>query len=152
MKAPLCTLWGPDIYQAKHEQADHSGEQGYRYKDILGCFYRHEASRSRELLVIFIWHLLDHIWKITSHFGPPEYEKEVHKLQGVLLRAIRMVRGWEHMPCEERLRELCSVRRPEGKPRASFQNLRLLRKWSKTLYVGAWQQDERQQSYGQILI
>lgn len=30
------------------------------------------------------------------------------------LRAIKMVRGWEHMPCKERLRQLHSVRRLEG--------------------------------------
>lgn len=34
------------------------------------------------------------------------------------LRAIKMVRGWEHIPCEERLRELHSVRRLEGEPKS----------------------------------
>lgn len=29
-----------------------------------------------------------------------------------------MVRGWEHIPCEERLRELHSVRRLEGEPKS----------------------------------
>lgn len=43
--------------------------------------------------------------------GPPI---RVDKLQSVQLRAIKMVRGWEHMPCEERMRELRSVQRLEG--------------------------------------
>lgn len=47
----------------------------YLYRHILGCFYRHAANRSKEVLVLFTQHLLHHVWKPHCTLGPTLWER-----------------------------------------------------------------------------
>lgn len=143
----------PDRNQAKHKWAEHhSSEQGYLYRDILGCFYRHAANRSKEVLVLFTQHLLHHVWKTTLHSGAHTMRKKLTNCSecswgqsswrgGGSTCSVR--KGWGNWIQSEGLK---------GNPRVFFQYLRLSRKCSNTLYLGAQQQDERLQSHEDILI
>jgi len=64
---------------------------------ILGCIKRSVASRSREVRP----HL-----EYCVYFWGPQFKKDEELLERVQRRATRMMRGLEHLSCEERLGEL----------------------------------------------
>ena len=41
-----------------------------------------------------------------THFQGLQHRKDMELLKRILWRTMRMVRGLEHLPCEDRLREL----------------------------------------------
>ncbi|GAB0180362.1 hypothetical protein GRJ2_000501500 [Grus japonensis] len=69
---------------------------------ILGYIKKSMASRSREVILP----LCPGEATYCVQFWAPQFKKDTELLERVQRRATRMMRGLEHLSCEERLREL----------------------------------------------
>jgi len=72
---------------------------------ILGCIKSSVASRSREGILPLCSALVRPHLKSCIKLWSPQRRKDMELLEQVQRRATKMVRGMDHLSCEERLRE-----------------------------------------------
>ncbi|PKU37452.1 hypothetical protein llap_12245 [Limosa lapponica baueri] len=73
---------------------------------ILGCIKRSMASKSREVSLLLCSALVRLHWEYCVQLWSPQHKKDVNLLEQVQRKAMKMIRGLEHLSYEDRLREL----------------------------------------------